>query len=146
MASKNIFGRIVEAVVTTASTELSEKLGDATGMSERSKAQLRRRARRELNGAVKNVTARFKKAIKKRPEKIDVSSLKLITACGVLRIPVPREGTPIDLELARKNKLAAARLFHPDAMGGNESKRAQFEVVVEAYAWLEKYNDGLEKK
>lgn len=148
MSVKGIFERVVETVITTAATELSEKLGEAAGMSERSKAQLRRRARRELKTAIGKMTAGVKAVKSKLTAKSPISfdELRLRTACQVLLIPAPKNGKPVDLELARKNKLSAARLNHPDAIGGDASKRDQFQVVIQAFDWLERYNVGVHGK
>jgi len=72
-----------------------------------------------------------------------VSRRRMVDACETLRVPAPGMGQPVDLEVAKRNKRHASRLYHPDTGNGNETTRALFQAAVEAYDVLEQYNQSL---
>lgn len=142
----NVLGTVLSGASKFGLDLLSTSLVDLVpvDLSEKDKKRLRRVARKGLADTVKAVGAAAKKLkAPAAPAPLDLERLKVITACGVLAMPVPAPGKPVDLELARSNKRAAAKLFHPDVAG--DKKRDQFEVVVTAYDLLEKYNESLKR-
>jgi len=72
-----------------------------------------------------------------------ISRRRMIDACETLRVPPPGTGQPADLEVAKRNKRHASRLYHPDTGSGNETTRALFQAAIEAYDVLEQYNQSL---
>lgn len=98
----------------------------------------------DIKAAVSHFTGRMNDA--KTPLTAPISRRKLLDACEALRVPIPPVGKPVNLEIAKKNKRHASRLYHPDVTGnGNETTRALFEAAVEAYSVLEQYNQTQEQ-
>lgn len=63
-------------------------------------------------------------------------------ACATLAMDAPEQGQPLDLEKANKNKKMLAKKYHSDAVG-DDSKRDQFNAVIEAYGVLEDYMESI---
>lgn len=82
---------------------------------------------------------------RKQSAPVPIDRLKVLAACDVLNVSRPKAGKPVDLVLAKTNQRAAVRAYHPDANGGNESTRNEFEAAVKAYEVLEAYNESLER-
>lgn len=76
-----------------------------------------------------------------------VTRRDVVGACHTLHMDPPREGRPADLVAASKQKRRLARLYHPDAHGGEEkaAMRQKFDEIMAAFARLEQYNLKLEK-
>ena len=149
---RSFLSSLIDTLASTAATELTEKLGAATGMSERSKATARRRIHKQMRdsmqGAAKKVkdkvaSVRAGRGTGAMPPGIE--SVQFHTACVALGIGGMKYGGQVDGTLIRENKRAAAKLFHPDRVG-NDSKREQLQVVLRAAEWLEAYNERLGKK
>jgi hypothetical protein len=66
----------------------------------------------------------------------------VIAACRTLLIDPPKPGRPVDLAMANSRKKSLARAYHPDG-GGSASTTPQYQEVLEAYATLETYNEGV---
>lgn len=69
----------------------------------------------------------------------EVNRPLIVKACRILCMDPPRPGAPIDRAHAKKNKAKLVRLYHPDAHGGDESMRPQYEAVLEAWSVVERY-------
>ena len=67
-----------------------------------------------------------------------ISRRKFTEACRTLNIAVPPPGH-VDLITAKRAKRKLVRVYHPDLTGGDESTRAAYEAVVEAYQIIEEY-------
>ena len=148
---RSFLDNFIDTLSATAAAELSERMGDTLGMSERSKATARRHMRKQLRGSMRDGVNGATAAAKKIKEKVSSASKKppiaqvqFDTACSVLGLGKRPYGKPVGEELIRESKRAAAKMFHPDVSG--ESKREQFQAVVQAAKWLEKYNEQLGKK
>ena len=72
-----------------------------------------------------------------------VGRTALLRACGVLAIDPPPPDRPVDLALLRRQTRRFGRLYHPDAHGGDEATRPQYEVVMDAARTIERYNELL---
>lgn len=69
-----------------------------------------------------------------------VTRVKLLDACNALHMDPPRLGEPVDLKMAAQQKKRLVRLYHPDAHGGDESTRPEYEAVLAAFDSVESYN------
>jgi len=74
----------------------------------------------------------------------DIKSRKvsdmLSRSCDLLKVERPRTGLPVDIAAARRNMRRIAGSLHPDRNPGNVDL---YREVVEAFADLERYNEGL---
>jgi hypothetical protein len=96
----------------------------------------------DLRGIVDHFTNRIGRA--KALSAVVIPRRRMLDACDTLRVPPPAMDQPVDLEVAKKNKRHASRLYHPDAHGGGtEHTRSLFEAAIEAYDILEQYNQTL---
>lgn len=81
---------------------------------------------------------------------VTISRRQVIDACAILVLDPPSPGGPVDLGAARKQQRRKARLYHPDAHGGDVSMRVEYERVMQAYQTLADYEEqrtsGLTKK
>ncbi|TAL42434.1 MAG: hypothetical protein EPN91_08625 [Salinibacterium sp.] len=139
---------LIDTLSSTAATELSERLGDAAGMSARGKATMRRQLRHNVRNAMRDGADAVTTAAKKVKEKVtkrakrtgeSISSVQFMVACSCLGID-GKYGKPVDSELIREKKRERAKLFHPDRADGS---RERFQAVMQAAEWLEKYNAEL---
>lgn len=85
-----------------------------------------------------NKAARLKKQSTSDDEKAkSVSRRRLRESFEVLRLPPPKKGRPIDMAAVKKQKRALVRMYHPDAHGGDETMREQYQYVLEAVEIIE---------
>lgn len=79
-----------------------------------------------------------------------VKFARVRAACVALAVDPPgRNGLPVDLSAANRNKKKLVVQYHPDAnQDGNytDEKAAKYNEVIEAYTTLELYNDQLPKE
>lgn len=75
-----------------------------------------------------------------RPE--PVMRDQLLAACDLLNIPRPKWGRRADQDRAWKNRKAALRATHPDALG-HVGGVAAFQAIKDAYDTVVSYNDKL---
>lgn len=71
-----------------------------------------------------------------------VSRRKLLDACTIMQMDPPRPGKSVDDKYATKRMKSRARILHPDASGTEETRTA-FEELMQAYALIKLYNEGL---
>ena len=141
---------LIDTLSATAAAELSERLP----ISGKAKATARRHMRKQLRDSMRDGAEAAGNAAKKVKEKVasakkptledSITSLQFHTSCAVLGLGEQKYGKPVSEALIRDSKRAAAKMFHPDVAGDNS--REQFQAVVEASKWLEKYNESLSKK
>jgi hypothetical protein len=70
---------------------------------------------------------------------MSVTRHKVLDACHALHMDPPSVGIAVDLEKARRQKKLLARAYHPDSHGGDETTKAKYMEVIEAYQTLEAY-------
>lgn len=70
-----------------------------------------------------------------------ISRRALVEACRTLHMDPPPVGALVDEKQAKKQKHKLAAVYHPDAHGGDETTRPQYEAVLAAYTEVEKYNE-----
>lgn len=137
---------LIDTLASTAAAEVSERLPGATA---RAKATARRHLRRQFRDSMR---AGVKKVAGKKPKKdlapsVDdpgIERVQFYTACNALGLHGKCTfGERVEPELIRAAKRELAKKFHPDVAA---NKREQFQAVMQAAEWLEKYNAGLEKK
>ncbi len=66
---------------------------------------------------------------------------EIVEACRVLNVESPSLGKPIDRRIkkrAHRHYRELVRTYHPDLRGGDESLRPHLDVVVNAWATLER--------
>jgi uncharacterized protein YeeX (DUF496 family) len=71
---------------------------------------------------------------------------RLRVACQTLHLDPPRKGKPLDMKAVKRQKRVLARAYHPDAHGGDESMRAQYDAVLEAYRTIEQWDNEQPKE
>jgi len=74
---------------------------------------------------------------------IAITRNKILEACTTLHMDPPSVGKPVDLEKARRQKKSLARVYHPDANGGDESLRSKYIAVIDAFQILEAYSEQI---
>ena len=104
------------------------------------KEKLRAEAEREIFNALEAVRWRFRK-ITELGKNVVMSRKDVLKACHVLQVPAPKIGSPVDLELANKNRRAQMKTYHPDV---SPNTRDEYEAAVKAYDVLAAYNAALE--
>lgn len=60
-------------------------------------------------------------------------------AFRLLNLEPPRAGQAIDMRRVLKQKQRVARLYHPDAHGGDRTTEPQYYAAIEAYATIQAY-------
>lgn len=75
-----------------------------------------------------------------------ISRKRVLDACNTLGMNPPKPDKLVDEVLAKKRWKISARTFHPDANGGKEHLRPQYQAVMEAYKLLLEYNEQLTGK
>lgn len=68
----------------------------------------------------------------------DIPKSSINKACVVLGISIDEDGL-IDMALAKSNRRALAREYHPDYNKHRPSSREKYEEVMDAYSLLESY-------
>lgn len=70
-----------------------------------------------------------------------ISRSRFCNALRTLHMDSPKRGVPLAATLAQANrqKRTLARLYHPDTNEGNETRRPQFQAVIDAYLVIEQY-------
>lgn len=146
MSGKRAKKTVVESIIDTGVAGLADYL---VGMLPPQVPESeRRRLRKSVHGEIRATVETLRTKLRRRAsnEPIDVSRLKVLAACKVLNVPAPKVGQPVDLTLAKKHQRQAVRAYHPDANGGNDANRNEFEAAVKAYEVLEDYNESLTTK
>ena len=70
-----------------------------------------------------------------------ISRREITDACRALHMEPPHAGRTVDMDKAKKQKRTLARLYHPDMNSGNESMKAAYQSVVDAFILIELYNE-----
>jgi len=66
-------------------------------------------------------------------------------ACEVLNLPYVY-GHAVDLRFCKRTMLKRAGPLHPDRNNGSHSAQSEYQAVIESYAVLEKYTEGLKNE
>ena len=105
---------------------------------------------REFDVALRQLTNEFRSKVRSAASRDQVwakvgriTKDEVAKACAVLHVDPPFEGAEADLVQANRMKRKLLRAYHPDAHGGNDITRPQYEAVLRAYELLEKYNEQL---
>lgn len=134
----------LEKMVAIGLKGLTEKLASylPPEIPEPERKRLKTMAHREMLTAYETLRSRFRRRAEQTQGEptLNVSRLKVTTACKVLNLEPPKVGKPVDLEVAKKHQRAAMRAYHPDV---NPNGREEFQAAVAAYETLVEYNDAL---
>ncbi len=120
--------------------------GRLEGLDPRIGEEVYRDFERDLNGLLSEYQQKIDRVRSSGAATFKVSRRLVIDACAVLALDPPSPGRPADLVLARRQQRRLAKIYHPDTNMGDESMRAQYERVMQAYERLDAYNVGLGKK
>jgi len=130
--SPKTFKRIVrEAVAAWIASRLP------SGAEERGRAEI---LLGELMHEIEVVLSSFDTRIRRAKPHRD----ELFAACDLLNVPRPKWNRPADQERAWRNRRAALRATHPDALGHAGGVSA-FQSIKDAYDVIVRYNDSLHR-
>lgn len=122
---------------------IAERLGD---LDPRIGEEIYRDFERDLNLLLGEYQDKINRIRTRAGAEIKVSRRLVIDACAVLALDPPSPGKAADLGAARKQRGRLAKVYHPDANGGDESMRPQYERVIQAYERLDDYNAAIGRK
>lgn len=94
----------------------------------------------EVSSLIETFGIRVGQSRKSGEPKKETSRREIVAACRTLLMDPPAPGKPLDLVAARNAKLKLARMYHPDANGGNDSTSVAYSEAIEAYNILEDYS------
>ena len=99
----------------------------------------------DLKVVIDDFQARLYRLRREQREALEpVKRRKLCTACQILHLDPPTKNKPLNMTEVRRQKRVLARAYHPDAHGGDDSMRAQYEAVLDAYRVIEQWNNEQE--
>ena len=101
----------------------------------------------DLRVVIDDFQARLSRLRKEQREALaPIKRARLRNACQTLHLDPPTKNSPLNMAKVRKQKRVLARAYHPDAHGGDESMRAQYDAVLEAYRIIEQWQNEQEKE
>jgi hypothetical protein len=137
-----LWPRVREMLITWLETELPD-------IEEFERERLLGRFAAEFSLLVDSLGAQVRAAKKSGPIGLVTTAVPrraVEQACIVLSMDAPPRNKPLDLTKAKRQMRNLARLYHPDANGGREDMRENYEEVVTAFKLVEQYNEQLEKE
>lgn len=95
----------------------------------------------EMCREIEALVSTYVKKVRTLRERTPVSIAELAKACAVLNHDEPGDAPDLDtwLRQASKRKKLLAKSYHPDAHGGDEATRGDYEAVIDAYIICERY-------
>lgn len=89
---------------------------------------------------------KLQRAVKYGNGTVEIYRKQVLEACRALTLEPPKLGQPVDLKEARRKQRRLAALYHPDTHKGDDSMRALYVGVMQAFDVLEQYNENLEAR
>lgn len=113
------------------------------GLDPRVAEEIYRDFERDLNLVVDDYQRKIDRTRSAGEKGNRITRRMVVSACSDLALDPPRPGVSVDLGAARRQQRKLAKLYHPDSNLGDETTRALYERVIQAYQRLDAYNEGL---
>jgi hypothetical protein len=95
----------------------------------------------DLKVVIEDFQSRLSRLRREQRETLEpIKRSRLRDACQTLHLDPPTKTKPLDMARVRKQKRVLARAYHPDAHGGDDSMRAQYNAVLDAYHVIEQWH------